>query len=109
MGIGFSHGKGSFSYSQYVDFAEKLAKRGLSEFGLIERSDLYPVLVAHSNHTVTVKQLRAAIPAMKKRITRWRGCDNDEYNYDSFLKCMGVQMIKGMEEALAKNEPFEFT
>jgi len=106
MGIGFSHGSGSFSYSQYMDFAVKLSgNNSVGDFNYTELTDLKPALVAYSGYTVPVEQLAGVIREMKKRIPRWRDLDDD---YLRFLKYMGLRLIEGMEEALAKNEPFTF-
>ena len=106
MGISFSHGSGSFSYGQYMDFVEKLSNHVIEDINYTDVMDLKPAIVAYSGYTVPVEQLAGVIREMKKRIPRWKDLGDD---YLGFLKCMGLQLIEGMEEALSKNEPFTFT
>ena len=103
MGIRFSHGlgSGSFSYGQYNDFAIKLLKHAISNPNI---EDLRPVLIAYNGYTIPLEQLPKSIREMKRRIPKW----DDATDEAAFLKSIGLNLITGMEDALSKNESFTF-
>jgi hypothetical protein len=120
MGVDFSHGNAHWSYSGFHNFRTKLARAisiNLDEMQGFEKLHLYSstgtgkpwdevhddlkILLSHSDCDgfLTAKDCRKIIPRLKDIIFTL----DDDYD-----KKMCLELIGGMDQAVRKNENFEF-
>ena len=112
MGLYFSHGNARWSYSGFNSFRERLAKiagfdlREMRGFNGHKRWDKIkdPIkdLLNHSDcdDELTPEQCRVIAPRLTEMIKYW---DDDDYD-----KQEASELIRGMEEAISKNESLVF-
>ena len=118
MGLCFSHGDASLAYSTFMAFRQMLVNSidpEINIFQLFAQGDTHPLskepifpFLMHSDcdGELSVEEMKQIIPQMKYIVTGWEF--EDEESNESFCKHMGLELVKGMEEAVAKNEPLLF-
>ena len=115
MSISFNNG--SFSYGQFIDFCEKIIHTvdpDLNFFSsdiFLQNYSFYPLVRINTYDGECIiphEQINAMVPELEKIINSWENKDDDIYDYDSFLKSMGLQMVEGMKDAVKNNKPFAF-
>ena len=117
MGIAFSHGEASWSYSGFHRFRKRIAesininleemegftKNGKS-WGTV--NDDIKLLLNHSDcdGILTIFECEKIIPRLSQIINIW-GNKEDFYDYD---KDRGIMLIEGMKKAIAENTDLRF-
>ena len=116
----FSHGEATWSYREFMGFRQKIIntlypKSNISFMEINAIGKLYPIseepvypFLIHSDckGEMTTDEMRAVLPQLKYIVTGWD--DMTLKSVSSFFKEMGLKLIEGMEEAIERNEPFEF-
>lgn len=112
MGLDFSHSCAHWAYSGFMRFRDKLTEtlgytcslRTMYDDGTYMRMKNEPIfpLINHSDcdGELSVEEMQQILPQLKDIIERW---EDDDYD-----KSQALQLIEGMEYAVASNEPMEF-
>ena len=112
MGIAFSHGDASWSYSGFMAFRTKIVNTiGLpGDLSEAYNDGFYKFLIndpiyAFINHSdcdgeLSVEELEIIIPRLEEIINMW---ETDNYN-----KPHGLALLEGMKAAWDQDEPLEF-
>lgn len=112
MGLDFSHGRARWGYGSFMKFRNRLTKAcglegdlrenyGNGNYKKLKHHKLYP-FINHSDCDghLTVSEMEQIKPELEKIIKEW---DDDDFH-----KIQTLDLIEGMEEAIANDEKLEF-
>lgn len=116
----FSHGEAKWSYREFMGFRQKIidtlypkAKLSFVEVNAIgslhpiSKEPIYPFLI-HSDYQgdMSIEEMTQILPQLIYIVTGW--AEVHDNSGEGYYKTSGLELIKGMEEAIEKNEPFKF-
>ena len=115
MGIAFSHGNASWSYSGFMTFRTKIVNTiglpgGLSEayndgsYKFLINDPIY-AFINHSDcdGDLSVEELKVVAPRLEEIIESWE--TNHIHNYDIIS---GKELVESMKRAISNNEKLGF-
>lgn len=112
VGIDFSHGNASWSYSGFNSFRNKLVKEldiGITFNNMCDNMNMSPVkgqgiypLLNHSDcdGELTPDEMSVILPQLREIVSKWPD--------DDFDKQQGKALIKGMEDAMSEKTNLHF-
>lgn len=113
MGLGFSHGGASWSYSGFMSFRARLAAKIGLDLGQMQNfnggsrpwEDIIDPIKNLLNHSdcdgeLSPEECAVIAPRLRQLVEKWA-----DYDYD---KQMALRLAEGMETCATINQPLEF-